>query len=198
MDDAFDVRLHRSGRTVTVPQGETILDILLDNGVNVVFSCIPMALRHLRNAGDRWHAGPSRQLPRRRGKDRQQDDDDLLLALEIGGSDARSLEQDPHRHTIKASAAITPLADAITGLTSIWSITSRRSCASSDSRQMVSTSRSISTPGLPRNPVSKAWPLQRRQHRARGRSSTGASRTAVSPSNSTMIPPSPAATSGPN
>lgn len=35
----FDVRLHRSGRTVTVPPGETILDILLDAGVNVIFSC---------------------------------------------------------------------------------------------------------------------------------------------------------------
>ena len=35
----FDVRLHRSGRTVTVPPGETILDILLDAGVNVSFSC---------------------------------------------------------------------------------------------------------------------------------------------------------------
>jgi ferredoxin len=35
----FDVRLHRSGRTVTVPPEETILDILLDNGVNVSFSC---------------------------------------------------------------------------------------------------------------------------------------------------------------
>ena len=38
-DGGFDVRLHRSGRTVTVPPGETILDILLDNGVNVSFSC---------------------------------------------------------------------------------------------------------------------------------------------------------------
>lgn len=38
-DGGFDVRLHRSGRTVTVPPGETILDILLDNGVNVAFSC---------------------------------------------------------------------------------------------------------------------------------------------------------------
>jgi ferredoxin len=38
-NDSFDVRLHRSGRTVTVPAGETILDILLDAGVNVNFSC---------------------------------------------------------------------------------------------------------------------------------------------------------------
>jgi ferredoxin len=38
-DDGFEVCLHRSGRTVTVPAGETILDILLDNGVNVSFSC---------------------------------------------------------------------------------------------------------------------------------------------------------------
>lgn len=37
--DGFDVRLHRSGRTVSVPPGESILDILLDNGVNVAFSC---------------------------------------------------------------------------------------------------------------------------------------------------------------
>jgi ferredoxin len=38
-DGGFDVHLHRSGRTVTVPPGETILDILLDAGVNVSFSC---------------------------------------------------------------------------------------------------------------------------------------------------------------
>jgi vanillate O-demethylase ferredoxin subunit len=38
-DEGFEVCLHRSGRTVTVPPGETILDILLDHGVNVSFSC---------------------------------------------------------------------------------------------------------------------------------------------------------------
>jgi ferredoxin len=39
-DDAgFDVQLHRSGRIITVPPGESILDILLDAGVNVAFSC---------------------------------------------------------------------------------------------------------------------------------------------------------------
>ncbi len=37
--DGFDIRLQRSGRTLTVPPGETILDILLDNGVDVAFSC---------------------------------------------------------------------------------------------------------------------------------------------------------------
>jgi tetrachlorobenzoquinone reductase len=35
----FDVCLHRSGRTLAVPPGETILDILLDAGVSVSFSC---------------------------------------------------------------------------------------------------------------------------------------------------------------
>jgi vanillate O-demethylase ferredoxin subunit len=38
-DDGFDIHLQRSGRTLTVPSGETILDILLDNGVDVAFSC---------------------------------------------------------------------------------------------------------------------------------------------------------------
>lgn len=38
-DDGFDVLLQRSSRTLTVPSGETILDILLDNGVDVAFSC---------------------------------------------------------------------------------------------------------------------------------------------------------------
>ncbi|MDB5609500.1 MAG: oxidoreductase [Bradyrhizobium sp.] len=38
-DSGFDVRLHRSGRTLTVLPGETILDTLLDAGVNVSFSC---------------------------------------------------------------------------------------------------------------------------------------------------------------
>lgn len=36
---SFDVQLHRSGRTIAVPPGETILDVLLDAGVNVSFSC---------------------------------------------------------------------------------------------------------------------------------------------------------------
>ncbi len=38
-DGGFDVCLHRSGRTIAVPPGQTILDILLDHGVNVSFSC---------------------------------------------------------------------------------------------------------------------------------------------------------------
>jgi ferredoxin len=38
-DGGFEVRLNRSARTVTVPPGETILDILLDAGMNVSFSC---------------------------------------------------------------------------------------------------------------------------------------------------------------
>jgi vanillate O-demethylase ferredoxin subunit len=37
--DGFEVQLHRSGRTIAVPPGETILDMLLDAGVNVSFSC---------------------------------------------------------------------------------------------------------------------------------------------------------------
>jgi tetrachlorobenzoquinone reductase len=37
--DGFDVQLHRSGRTIAVPPGETILDVLLDAGINVSFSC---------------------------------------------------------------------------------------------------------------------------------------------------------------
>jgi vanillate O-demethylase ferredoxin subunit len=37
--DGFEVRLHRCGRTIAVPPGESILDILLDAGVNVAFSC---------------------------------------------------------------------------------------------------------------------------------------------------------------
>jgi ferredoxin len=39
LDGGFEVRLDRSGRTVHVPAGETILDILLDAGINVSFSC---------------------------------------------------------------------------------------------------------------------------------------------------------------
>jgi tetrachlorobenzoquinone reductase len=35
----FEVRLHRSGRTIPVPPGETILKTLLDAGVDVNFSC---------------------------------------------------------------------------------------------------------------------------------------------------------------
>jgi len=39
MDDGFEVRLHRSGRTISIPPRETILRTLLDAGVNVDFSC---------------------------------------------------------------------------------------------------------------------------------------------------------------
>lgn len=35
----FEARLHRSGRILAVPPGETILDVLLDACVNVSFSC---------------------------------------------------------------------------------------------------------------------------------------------------------------
>jgi tetrachlorobenzoquinone reductase len=37
--DGFEVRLHRSGRTIAIPAGETILEMLLDAGVDVAFSC---------------------------------------------------------------------------------------------------------------------------------------------------------------
>ena len=39
MEDGFEVRLHRSGRTISIPPGETILKTLLDAGVDVDFSC---------------------------------------------------------------------------------------------------------------------------------------------------------------
>ena len=38
-DGGFEVRLHRSGRSVAVAPGDSILDALLDAGVNVAFSC---------------------------------------------------------------------------------------------------------------------------------------------------------------
>ncbi|HEY3793298.1 MAG TPA: 2Fe-2S iron-sulfur cluster binding domain-containing protein [Bradyrhizobium sp.] len=37
--DGFEVRLHRSGRTIVVQPGDSILDALLDAGVDVAFSC---------------------------------------------------------------------------------------------------------------------------------------------------------------
>jgi tetrachlorobenzoquinone reductase len=39
MEDGFEVRLHRSGGTIPVPPGKTILNTLLDAGVDVDFSC---------------------------------------------------------------------------------------------------------------------------------------------------------------
>jgi ferredoxin len=39
MEDGFEVRLHRSGRTIAIPPGKTILSTLLEAGVNVDFSC---------------------------------------------------------------------------------------------------------------------------------------------------------------
>lgn len=39
-EGTFDVRLARSGQTVTVPSGETILNALLNHGVDVPYSCM--------------------------------------------------------------------------------------------------------------------------------------------------------------
>ncbi len=39
MEGGFEVRLHRSGRTIPVAPGNTILKTLIDAGVNVDFSC---------------------------------------------------------------------------------------------------------------------------------------------------------------
>ena len=39
MDDSFEVRLLRSGRTITVPNGQTILRTVLDAGIEADFSC---------------------------------------------------------------------------------------------------------------------------------------------------------------
>jgi tetrachlorobenzoquinone reductase len=39
MEDGFEVRLHRSGRTIPVRPGKTILNTLIDAGVDVDFSC---------------------------------------------------------------------------------------------------------------------------------------------------------------
>jgi tetrachlorobenzoquinone reductase len=39
MEDGFEVRLHRSGGAFTIPPGSTILNTLLDAGVDVDFSC---------------------------------------------------------------------------------------------------------------------------------------------------------------
>ena len=39
MENAFEVRLHRSGRTISVPPEKTILGMLLDAGVDADFSC---------------------------------------------------------------------------------------------------------------------------------------------------------------
>ena len=39
MEVSFEVRLHRSGRTIPIPPGETILKTLLDAGVDANFSC---------------------------------------------------------------------------------------------------------------------------------------------------------------
>jgi ferredoxin len=38
-DSGFEVRLHRSGRAIAVLPGDSILDALLDAGVNASFSC---------------------------------------------------------------------------------------------------------------------------------------------------------------
>jgi vanillate O-demethylase ferredoxin subunit len=39
MDESFDVRLHRSGRTICIPPDKSILETLLGAGIDVDFSC---------------------------------------------------------------------------------------------------------------------------------------------------------------
>lgn len=39
MEDGFEVRLRRSGRTIPIPPDKTILRTLLDAGVDINFSC---------------------------------------------------------------------------------------------------------------------------------------------------------------
>ena len=39
MQGGFEVRLRRSGRTIRIPEGKTILRTLLDAGVDAHFSC---------------------------------------------------------------------------------------------------------------------------------------------------------------
>jgi vanillate O-demethylase ferredoxin subunit len=39
MENGFEVQLHRSGRTIAIPAGQTILKTLIEAGVDVDFSC---------------------------------------------------------------------------------------------------------------------------------------------------------------
>jgi vanillate O-demethylase ferredoxin subunit len=57
----FEARLHRSGRILAVPPGETILDVLLDACVNVSFSCTEGICGRARAA----RRSASAQAPRR-------------------------------------------------------------------------------------------------------------------------------------
>jgi len=63
MDDAFEVSLRRSGRTFTVAAGETILETLIEEGIEVVYSCMA---GHCGTCETRVIEGmrTSRQLPR--------------------------------------------------------------------------------------------------------------------------------------
>ena len=76
----------------TVPAGETILDILLDAGIDASFSCTE---GHCGTCETKVIEGiPDHRdsFLERRGKGREQQDHDLLLAVEIAGSGARPLE----------------------------------------------------------------------------------------------------------
>ena len=39
MEDGFEVRLHRSGRTIHIPPDQSILSTLIEAGVDVDYSC---------------------------------------------------------------------------------------------------------------------------------------------------------------
>ncbi len=39
-DDAFEIMLKSSGRTFTVPEGQSILDVLIEAGVDPMFDCM--------------------------------------------------------------------------------------------------------------------------------------------------------------
>jgi hypothetical protein len=84
MQGGFDVRLRRSGRTIPIPEGKTILRTLLDAGVDAHFSCA-MGMRRLRNQDCGRTPGSSRQLSHRQGKGDEQGYYDLLFRIEISG-----------------------------------------------------------------------------------------------------------------
>ncbi len=104
LDGGFVVELARTGTAITVPAGKSILDAVLDAGVQVPYSCMEGVCGTCETTvleGLPEH----RDLDPQQGREgSQQDDDDLLLGLQRGQACARPLRRpdgrprdEPHR-----------------------------------------------------------------------------------------------------
>ncbi len=85
-DGDFEIVLARSNKRFHVPAGKPILDVLLDEGIEIAFSCMEGRVRLLRSRRARRHPRPPRRRVQRRGAGGEQENAGLLFRREIGAA----------------------------------------------------------------------------------------------------------------